>query len=239
MKHNGMQKVNLFNAFSAICNGCNTSAKLMKSINIGHSSVSNIISRLEELKMINISYQTNPENPHGRKISVFSVSPLNYSVFIEEHKECFSCIFINANLRAIERFDKVKYYSGISLKTVLERVENKIVHRDDFEKHCKGIYISCFDETAELLPDYFTRIVPEFFVAEALKTNNEINLFVFPKKRILSLYGQTIETTASLFDIKKVLNPDKIIITEDEFYEEIFIALQKMTIKKMMDSLLL
>lgn len=231
MKHEEMLKINSINVFNEISNGISTVLEISKRLGISHTTVEKVCDDLTKRKFIK-TYTEKQGTPGRRKVK-YAVSDLHYCVYVEESKECFSCIFINTELYAIERFDKIKFVYTIPLSEVVQRVVRSITLRDDYKKFCHGVYVSCYEESAPLFPKEFNIINKEEFIANSLKTDNEILLFEFPQKCILSVYGNIIHTNAKRKGIEHVFTPNKIITLKKPYFEEIFSSLKACAIENM------
>ena len=231
MKHEEMLKINSINVFNEILNGVDTVSKISKSLNISHTTVEKACEILTKLKVIKSHSENN--NSRGRPLVKYSIADNHYSVYIEESEHRFSCIFIDATSYAIDRFDKRKFISYVSLEEVVGRVSRAITMRDDYKRFCRNVFVYCGDESAQYFPGEFTRIeTREEFIAQYLKTDNEIVLFEFPTRCILSVYGKIICTNAKRKGIEHVFTPDRILKIKEPFYEEIFESLKFATLDK-------
>lgn len=224
MKHNEMLKANSLLVFGAIKNGYDTILKLTEHLGIGHATIEKICTDLVSRKIL--IAEKKKLGVKGRCAVSYAVCPEHYCAYIEESNECFSCILINMQKYAIERFDKRKFVVTVPLSEVISRVDRTITAREDYSVFCRGIYIVCTDETASLMPSYFKRINKEEFIVNSLKSDDKISLFEFPDKCILSTYGKVIYTKAKRKGIEHVFTPDEVFKIKKPFYEEIFSALQ-------------
>ena len=224
MKHEEMLRINSINVFNEIAAGVDTVSKISKNLNISHTTVEKVCEILIRLKVINA--HTESTNSRGRPLVRYSITDKHYSVYIEESNARFSCIFIDANSYAIDRFDKRKFIKYVSLEEVVGRVSRAITMRDDYKRFCRGVFVFCEDESIGYFPKEFTRITREDFIAQYLKTDNEILLFEFPTKCILSIYGKIIHTNAKRKGIEHVFTPDRVLKIKEPFYEEIFESLK-------------
>ena len=231
MKHNEMLKTNSILVFEAVNQGYDTIIKLTEHLGLGHATVEKVCTDLVNRKIL-ISEKLK-SGAKGRCAFSYSVCRDHYCAYVEESEECFSCILINMSQYAIERFDKRKFVYSVPLSEVISRVDKAITSRDDYTTFCKGIYISCNDDTASLIPPYFKRINKEDFIVNALKSDDKISVFEFPNKCILSIYGNIIHTNAKRRGIEHVFTPDEIFKIKKPFYEEIFLALQMSAFKEL------
>ena len=230
MKHSEMRKNNSLTVFRAVLNGQNTYQKLIESLNIGHTTIEKVCTSLVDRRILN-AYKEHSDS-HGRPEFKFSLCTNHYSVYIEEDENYFSCILIDANQDAIDRFDKQKFVYSVPLKEVIARISNTLRERDDFETFCRGIYINCSDESAKYLPSDFTRIDKCEFISNAMMRDDEISIFEFPDKCVINAYGNLINTSAKTKGILRVLPNVKVYPVEKPFYEEIFVSLQMITLKE-------
>lgn len=230
MKHYEMLKNNSLNVFRAVLDGQNTIQALIDNLNIGHTTIEKICTTLVDKRIL--SAYTEKRSTRGRPEVKYSLCSNHYSVYIEEDNEFFSCILIDANQYAIDRFDKQKFVYSVPLCEVIQRINSTLLERDDYERFCRGIFIECSDESAKYLPDTFKRISKHELISKAFTKEDEISIFEFPDKCILNIYGNIIQTNAKRKGIERVLTIDKIYEFKKPFYEEIFASLQKITIKE-------
>ncbi len=228
MKHDEMLKSNTLNVFRAVLAGHNTIQRLVDNLSIGHTTIEKICTSLVD-KRILIAY-TEKRAGRGRPEVKYSLCTNHYCVYIEEDEQFFSCILINANQYAIERFDKQKFVYCVSLQEVIERIHTTLLERDDFERFCRGVFIECSDESAKYLPKDFNRISKHELISNAFKKDDEISIFEFPDKCIINVYGRLLSTNAKRKGIERVLCVDKVYEFKKPFYEEIFASLQKIAI---------
>ena len=225
-----MRKNNSLTVFRAVLEGQNTYQKLIENLNIGHSTIEKICTSLVDKRILN-AYKEH-SNTNGRPEFKFSLCTSHYSVYIEEDDNFFSCILIDANQDAIDRFDKQKFVYSVPLEEVINRISNTLRERDDFEVFCRGIFIACSDESAKYLPSDFIRIDKCEFISDAMKCDDELSIFEFPDKCIINTYGRLISTSAKTKGILRVLPDAKVYTVKKPFYEEIFVSLQKITLKE-------
>jgi hypothetical protein len=230
MKHSEMHKKNLLSVFCAVLDGDNTLQRLIENLSIGHTTIEKACTTLVDRRIL--SAYKEMKGISGRPEYNFSLCSSHYCVYIEENEQYFSCILIDANQYAIDRFDKQKFVYSVSLEEVIKRISDTLRERDDFETFCRGIFIDCSDESAKYLPSNFTRIKKYDFIANALKNDDEISIFEFPDECIINVYGNIIKTEAKTKGILRVFPNAQVYVIKKPFYEEIFASLQKITIKE-------
>jgi len=230
MKHSEMRKSNSLEVFRAVLNGHNTIQCLIENLNIGHTTIEKICTSLVDKRILS-SYKE-IKDTCGRPEFKFSLCPSHYSAYIEENEQYFSCILIDANQYAIDRFDKQKFVYSVPLDEVIKRISDTLRQRDDFDAFCRGIFIDCSDESAKYLPSDFTRISKYEFIANAMRNDNEIYISEFPDKCIINVYGNLINTDARVRGIQHVFPNATVYTIKKPFYEEIFASLQRITLKE-------
>lgn len=229
MRHDEMLISNCTDILRQIINGCHTISQISKGADLSSTTVEKICDILLEKRIIKSRILRT--SSVGRPKMEYFVSDLHYCVYVEESENYFKCIFINTNQYAIDRFDKRKFISAVPLQEVVKRVVRAITMRDDYKRYCRGVFVYCNDESAQFLPNDFKRVTREEFISSSLKTENEILLFEFPSRCIISINGRIFNTSATREQIEHVLTPDRILTYEQPFYNEIFLSLQQAALK--------
>ena len=118
MKHSEMHKKNLLSVFCAVLDGDNTLQRLIENLSIGHTTIEKACTTLVDRRIL--SAYKEMKGTSGRPEYNISLCSSHYCVYIEENDQYFSCILIDANQYAIDRFDKQKFVYSVSLEDVIK-----------------------------------------------------------------------------------------------------------------------
>ena len=221
--------------FESILNGENTVSILTKKLEMGHKKIEDICESLQRLNLIYRKCETEVSN--GRPPLKYFPVDSHFCVYIEESNELFSAIFIDRTGKAVKRIDKRKN-PVVETQLILSRFIRDINEYDQGRGLCKVIFIDCYDETASILPSEFQRVKCELLIAESLKTNTELSLFVFDNLCILNHCGKLSILNKSAVIIKDTLPIENLYTFTSPYYHELFDALAKITTQKMKEMIL-
>ena len=225
-----LDKINKIAIFDAIINGENSASALMSRIEIDRRTLNAGCLYLQNTGLI--YKRKEKEGCLGRyPLKYFPVNS-HFCVYIEENDELFSAIFIDRLGNAVDRIDKRKN-PIVEKQLILSRFIRDINEYDNKRGLCRGIFIDCYDETAPLLTSEFQRIKREFLIAEALKSDSEVSLFVFDNACILNLYGKLTLSTVNSDILKDSVPIEKTYMFSKPYYDDIFKALSILTTRKM------
>jgi len=229
-----IRRRNLLKIFKSILNGNDTVKTIHSDTGIGQLTVWECTKTLTEMRLIDV---TRPkQETRGRRTMHFSVSGKFYAVYFIEHNENFSCLALNSKDKVVARFEHVKRRDFTTLKDSVKAFCGKIRKIPDFYRYCVGVYGTCSEKVATLMPKSFNLVSKEDLIIEGFSSEDKISLIKINDKITVSYNGRLYNPPddVDVENIKKVAPIDEYCEYEGELFYGIYDALIRIISKNML-----
>ena len=138
----------------------------------------------------------------------------------------------------VSRFEHFKRRDGTTLKASVKTFVGKIRKIYEFKKYCVGVFGTCSENVAALMPSEFRMISPEQLVIESLSYDDKISVFKLNDLITVSLYGHIYNPGKDITvdDLRRTLpSIDKYIECDGELFLEVFDAMGAFTEKRLVE----
>ena len=235
MKHTELRNQNALILFKSVKKGNTTVEEIMKDTGFSHVTVKKLGKLLTDNRILKL--YTLVKGKRGRPTYHFKLSNDVFSAFMLEDPYSYMLIAINAYSNVVFRHDYIKRLS-FTFERNLHRAVRSVSARPDY-LCCFNYFANCDEASNVLLPDYVEAVDLKELIVRSVCDPDIIVAVEFEDECFISMYGRIHKTDAKIKGILRVIKPDKIISYKKDILEGLFDALEKATIKKMEEKILL
>ena len=234
MHKTDLRKNNLALIISALMNETKTLEQLMNELKISKVTAIKLTKTLLNKSLISV--KSNSKNKSGRPTNYYRIETKRHTMFFEQTKRSFRCISIDACGRVIDRFD-FAYIPRLSMKDNVKILYKRFSSKRDFGKYCVDVFASCDSEIAKYLPTNTKVMSKEEIILNCLSENDKAILFKLDNTYAMSLYSHIHVPQQGIGEktLNKTIKFDKEYTFSKELYDGIFLALEKNSLKRLVD----